>query len=126
MWFDVGIKRYTTMFYHAKRTKTDTDFVFILLEPAVEILEKYNYKLPIMSNQKYNDYLKIIGVMIGYDGLHSHAGRGTAATLFLSKGMPINVVQKVMGHKSIRQTLRYARTLNKDVIGAFDNLEGKL
>ena len=128
MSFDYGncVVREGKMFYHAKRTKTDTDFVFILLEPAVEILEKYNYKLPIMSNQKYNDYLKIIGVMIGYDGLHSHAGRGTAATLFLSKGMPINVVQKVMGHKSIRQTLRYARTLNKDVIGAFDNLEGKL
>lgn len=120
------VERDGKMFYHAKRTKTDTDFVFTLLEPAVEILKKYGYKLPTMSNQKYNDFLKVIGTMIGYDGLHSHAGRGTAATLFLSKGMPINVVQKVMGHKSIRQTSRYARTLNKDVMNEFGKLEGKL
>lgn len=114
------------VFYHSKRTKTHTDFVFTLLPPALEILEKYDYKLPTMSNQKYNDYLKVIGAMIGEERMHSHMGRGTAATLFLSKGMPINVVAKVLGHTTLRQTVRYARTLNKDVIGAFDNLEGKL
>lgn len=114
------------MFYHAKRTKTDTDFVFQLLKPALEILQKYDFKLPKMSNQKYNDYLKVIGEIIGVPKLHTHAGRGTAATLFLSKGMPINIVSKVLGHKNLRQTMRYARTLNKDVQSAFDALEGKM
>lgn len=114
------------VFYHSKRTKTNTDFVFTLLTPALEILKKYNYKLPTMSNQRYNDYLKVIGVMIGIEGMHSHMGRATAATMFLSKGMPINVVAKVLGHTTLRQTVRYARTLNKDVLGAFNNLEGKL
>lgn len=114
------------LFYHAKRTKTDTDFVFQLLSPAVTLLETYGFKLPNISNQKYNDYLKAIGAMVGVDGLHSHMGRATAATLFLSKGMPINVVARVLGHTTLRQTTRYARTLNKDVMGAFDNLEGKL
>lgn len=113
-------------FYHAKRTKTDTDFVFQLLSPAVELLRSYDFKLPHISNQKYNDYLKVVGAMIGVDSLHSHMGRATAATLFLSKGMPINVVAKVLGHTTLRQTTRYARTLNKDVCSAFDNLEGKL
>lgn len=114
------------MFYHSKRTKTDTDFVFVILEPAVQILKKYDYKLPKVSNQKYNDYLKAIGMMIGVDGMHSHMGRATAATLFLSKGMQINVVAKVLGHTSLRQTVRYARTLNKDVMSAFGKLEGKM
>lgn len=113
-------------FYHAKRTKTDTDFVFQLLTPAVNLLISYKFRLPHISNQKYNDYLKAIGHMVGIDGLHSHMGRATAATLFLSKGMPINVVSKVLGHTSLRQTTRYARTLNKDVCSAFDNLEGKM
>ncbi len=114
------------MFYHAKRTKTDTDFVFQLLKPALELLEKYDFKLPKMSNQKYNDYLKVIGQMVGVDRLHTHMGRATAATLFLSKGMPINIVARVLGHTTLRQTTRYARTLNKDVQSAFDALEGKM
>lgn len=114
------------MFYHAKRTKTDTDFVFQLLKPALELLQKYDFCLPKISNQKYNDYLKVIGEIIGVPKLHTHAGRGTAATLFLSKGMPINIVSKVLGHKNLRQTMRYARTLNKDVQSAFDALEGKM
>lgn len=114
------------MFYHAKRTKTDTDFVFQLLSPAVDLLKKYDFCLPKISNQKYNDYLKVIGEIIGVPKLHTHAGRGTAATLFLSKGMPINIVSKVLGHKNLRQTMRYARTLNKDVQSAFDALEGKM
>lgn len=114
------------MFYHAKRTKTDTDFVFQLLKPALELLQKYDFCLPKISNQKYNDYLKVIGEIVGVPKLHTHAGRGTAATLFLSKGMPINIVSKVLGHKNLRQTMRYARTLNKDVQSAFDALEGKM
>ena len=72
------------MFYHSKRTKTDTDFVFQLLDPALEILKKYKYRLPKISNQKYNDYLKVVGMMVGVGRLHSHMGRATAATLFLS------------------------------------------
>lgn len=114
------------LFYHAKRTKTDTDFVFQILGPARELLDKYGHGLPKMSNQKYNDYLKIVGEMVGVRCLHSHMGRATAATLFLSKGMPLNIVAKVLGHTNIRQTQRYARTLNKDVRSAFDDLEGKI
>lgn len=113
-------------FYHAKRTKTDTDFVFQLLTPAVDLLKSYEFKLPHISNQRYNDYLKVIGQMAGIERLHSHMGRATAATLFLSKGMPINIVARVLGHTTLRQTTRYARTLNKDVCSAFDSLEGKI
>lgn len=54
-------------FYHNRRVKTDVDFVLQLLPQAVEILSKYNNKLPQISNQKYNDFLKVIGSMIGVD-----------------------------------------------------------
>ena len=113
-------------FYHDRRTKTDVDFVLQLLAPAVDILAKYNYKLPHISNQKYNDYLKVIGSMLGIEKLHSHMGRATAATMFLSKGMPINVVSKVLGHTNLKQTQRYARTLSRDVRSAFDAIEDKI
>lgn len=54
-------------FYHNHRVKTDVDFVLQLLPQAVEILSKYNNMLPQISNQKYNDFLKVIGSMIGVD-----------------------------------------------------------
>ena len=79
-----------------------------------------------MFSGLFNDYLKAIGQMVGVDRLHTHMGRATAATLFLSKGMPINIVARVLGHTTLRQTTRYARTLNKDVQSAFDALEGKM
>lgn len=113
-------------FYHNRRVKTDVDFVLQLLPLVVEILNKYNNKLPQISNQKYNDFLKVIGSMVGVDNLHSHMGRATAATMFLSNGMPINVVSKVLGHTNLRQTQRYARTLSRDVRSAFDALEDKI
>lgn len=111
------------LFYHSTRTKTSTDFVFQILAPAKKILDVYDGVLPKISLVRYNDYLKAIGMMIGVEGLRSHMGRATAATLFLSKGMPINVVSKVLGHTTLRQTERYARTLNRDVKKSFDDLD---
>ena len=44
-----------------------------------------------------------------------HVFRHTAATLALQRGMPIDQVQKFLGHAKIQTTLRYAKTLNVDV-----------
>lgn len=44
-----------------------------------------------------------------------HIFRHTAASLALQRGMPIDQVQKWLGHASIQTTLRYAKTLNFDV-----------
>ncbi len=114
------------LFYKNNRVKTKEKFFFQLLKPARDILDLYDGRLPKMSLNKYNDYLKPIGLMIGVDGLRSHMGRATAATMFLSKGMPINIVAKVLGHSGIRQTQRYARTLEDDIKKSFDLIDGKI
>ena len=44
-----------------------------------------------------------------------HIFRHTAASLALQRGMPIDQVQKWLGHARIQTTLRYARLLNVDV-----------
>ena len=44
-----------------------------------------------------------------------HIFRHTAASLALQRGMPIDQVQKFLGHARIQTTLRYAKTLNVDV-----------
>ena len=46
----------------SSRSKTDQNFITVLLPEALSILEKYNYSLPRISNQKYNDYLKLVGL----------------------------------------------------------------
>jgi len=45
----------------SNRTKTDEPFIALFLPEAEKIAEKYNYDLPKLSNQKYNDYLKLLG-----------------------------------------------------------------
>lgn len=48
----------------SNRQKTEQGYISVLLPDAIEILEKYDYKLPIISNQKYNDYLKLLQLYI--------------------------------------------------------------
>lgn len=44
-----------------------------------------------------------------------HVFRHTAASIALQRGMPIDQVQKFLGHARIQTTLRYAKTLETDV-----------
>lgn len=49
-------------FITGKRQKTDTSFFVMLLPQAIEILAKYSNVLPVISLQKYNLFLKALGV----------------------------------------------------------------
>jgi site-specific recombinase XerD len=101
----------------SSRTKTDESFVSLLLPEAERIAEKYGYKLPKISNQKYNDYLKLLGTGAGITkSLTSHVARHTFATYLINRDIPIESVSKALGHASIRQTQHYARLLGKKVI----------
>jgi site-specific recombinase XerD len=69
--------------------------------------------LPVLSNQKYNSYLKELADMCHIDkNLTSHTARHTVGTtVTLSNRVPIESVKEMMGHKHIMQTLHYARVL---------------
>ena len=61
---------------YGRRQKTDIQYVVPLLPVAKNILEKYDYQLPIISNQKYNQWLKFLGELSGLNkSLHSHLAR---------------------------------------------------
>jgi len=45
----------------SNRQKTDELFITLFLPEAEKIAKKYNYELPKLTNQKYNDYLKLLG-----------------------------------------------------------------
>lgn len=107
-----------------ERAKTGITYTVLLLPKAIEILEKYDYKLPCCSNVKMNAYLKEIADVCHIPiNLHSHCGRHTAATMFLNAGLSIEVVAKILGHSSTRITQQtYAKMLDKTVINAMATL----
>ena len=109
-----------------ERVKTGVPYVSMLLPPVVEVLKKYDWHVPIMNNQKYNQLLKAIGMVIGIERLHSHMGRHTFGTWMLSQGAKIENVSRMMGHTNITQTQRYAKVLAKDVYDDFEMVAKKL
>lgn len=101
-----------------RRKKTDILSVIPILSIAKNILEKYDYQLPIISNQKYNQYLKVLGDYCGMSRkLHSHLARHSYASLLLNKGVDMKTISKTMGHSSMKTTERiYAEMANNTVV----------
>ena len=108
-----------------ERVKTHEPYFTAVLPALKAILEKYNYKLPKLTQQPYNLRLKILADAVGIDKpLASHWGRRTCGMLMLNKGYPIEIVAKVLGHSDIRTTQKaYAHILNKTVVEAFKKIE---
>jgi integrase len=111
--------------YIGHRKKTNVTFTIPILSPALEILHKYNGKLPIISNVKYNEYLKIVAQSSGIDKpLSTHWARHTGATLLLNEGVPMQIVSKICGHSSTKITEQvYAKLLDETVVDAIQGLD---
>ena len=106
-----------------KRVKTGVPYVSMLLPPVVEMLKRNGWRVPRMNNQRYNQMLKAIGMVIGIERLHSHMGRHTFATWMLSQGAKIENVSRMLGHTDIKMTQRYAEVLAKDVYDDYEKAE---
>lgn len=52
--------------------------------------------------------LRELGRMLGLSKIHPHKFRRTMATRAIDKGMPIEQVQKILGHSQIDTTMQYA------------------
>ena len=105
------------------RKKTGVEFFIVLLPEALAIVRKYDYRLPIISNERYNSYLKELGAICDIDKpMHSHIGRHTAATYLLNRSIPMEIVAKVLGHSTIKQTKHYAKLLDRSVFDEFSKL----
>ena len=115
-----GMKVYT-----GNRRKTAIPFTIPLLPPALDILSKYNYKLPIISNVKYNEYLKIVAQSSGIDKpVSSHWARHTGATLLLNEGISMNIISKICGHSSTKITEQiYAKLLDETIVEAIKDIK---
>ncbi len=123
---DIIIDEKGVMFVSLKMRKTK-DFIQIpLIEDAIEIIKSYDghpdrevlgYLLPRISNQKVNAYLKELTNLAGiHKTITHHVARHTFATQALNKGIPIEVVQKLLGHTDIQTTQIYAKMLTSTIV----------
>lgn len=98
------------------RMKTGNNFYTPILEPAMEVLKKYNFKLPKITNQKMNDYLHIIEERMHLNKpLTYHVARHSFATLMLAHDVPIENVARMLGHHDVRTTQVYAKILKSSI-----------
>lgn len=104
-------------YIHDKRNKTGVYYTAVILSDGVEILKKYDFKLPIISNQKTNVYLKTIRDICGISKpLFTHVARHTYATRCLNRGIRLEVVAKLLGHSTTKLTTHYAKFVQKTII----------
>lgn len=110
-------KKTKQIYIEKRRKKTNEQFTSIILKEGKAILEKYGYELPVLSNQKYNSYLKEIQDICGIDKeLHSHLGRTTYVCYLYNKGTSAEVIAKLVGHSTTKTTLRYYAELDKTTL----------
>ena len=82
-------------------------------EPALFVsLKSPHYRLKINGVEKR---LRNLGQQLGINKVHPHKFRRTLATLAIDKGMPIEQLQQLLGHKRIDTTLQYAMVKQSNV-----------
>lgn len=108
--------------------------VDILFEMALEIVQKYDYKLPNISNKLLNERIKIIAQKAGIKGSEelffdhidkskartitrerhecvcSHTGRNTFVTMLSLRGWHYNEIGRYTGHKKIETIQHYDKS----------------
>lgn len=110
-----------------KRQKTNIMSSIPLLPIPLEILDRYNFKLPVLSNQKTNSYLKEIADLCRINKkLHFHQGRHNFAMLTLNNGIPLTSVSKMLGHTNTKITQRYAKVMQSTLLKDMNSLKEKI
>lgn len=118
------------------RKKTSNQCNIPVFPPAQAIIDKYKNNpycikkgivLPVLTNQKYNAYLKEIADLCGITkNLTTHLARHTfATTVTLNNNVSIESVSKMLGHSSLSMTKIYARLLDKRVSSDTQHLHDK-
>ena len=136
---EIGMSNIVDDTIHIRTQKTKDLLTIPLLPQAKQILEKYDYQLPVLSNQKLNKHLKTLGEKAKIDQLISiqryrgasridrkipknelittHTARRTFITLSLEKGIRPEVVMSITGHKDFKSFSAYIKivdTVKKD------------
>lgn len=123
-------------FIKMKQHKTGEVVNIPLLQPALDIIERYDNKerkitgkvLPRLSNQKLNLYLKEITKLVGIQkNVTHHVARHTFATTILrDNDIPLEIISNLLGHTNIKQTKIYAKNSDRFMEKLADQIEIKI
>lgn len=124
------IQKRTGTFIVTPRVKTREVAHIKLLPQALELLNKFRASkkgsqlIPMISNDKYNAYLKELAARLGITKrVTSHCARHTfATTIAYANGVSIGSIQKMLGHAKRSTTEIYAEMLDKTVEKEMDQL----
>lgn len=93
------------------RKDIENEYIFVSCDSANG--KKGNHARLQISGVEIN--IRKLGRECGFENIHPHRFRRTAATTALRKGMPIEQVQLMLGHEQIDTTMIYAKTDTKSV-----------
>jgi integrase len=130
--------------WYLRQTKTKKVIEIPLIKPALKILRKYGNKLPIITNQKMNEYLKELGENAGltekititkyqgadrkeiekykYELLTTHTARRTFVSLASYNGVNQQVVKAYTGHSTDRMVDKYFKKNNSESKKIIENI----
>nr|WP_262493090.1 tyrosine-type recombinase/integrase [Marinilabilia salmonicolor] len=108
---------------------------------AYEILQKYDFKLPIVVEQYLNREIKKVAKIAGltrkkhltrhkgnkrvntakevHELISSHSARRTGITRLLGEGIPLNIVQMISQHSDIKTLMKYSEPEKETLLSAF-------
>jgi integrase len=131
------IKGKEAVVYVGRQKKTDNKVGFVLNKIASEIIKKYNFRFPKISDQKYNKRIKELAKRAGlteltrkrtqrsneteeedipkYMRISSHTARRSFCTNYYNiMKFPPSLIMLVSGHKSLREFLKYVKDVDID------------
>lgn len=106
-----------TYYINKCRHKTGTPFFAVVLPDGVEVFQRYQGKLPFISNQKYNLFLKALAERAGINkNFHSHLFRHTYCSTLLNRGVSIKTVSRCAGHTTTAMTEHFYAFLRNETV----------
>ncbi|BFI74055.1 site-specific tyrosine recombinase/integron integrase [Sulfurisphaera ohwakuensis] len=123
---DINIER---RYIIVRNTKNGEERIVFFTEETAKLLKSYLRNIEdngILFNMTYHALyrkLKRLGKKLGID-LRPHILRHTFATQAIRKGMPLPVVQKLLGHKDIRTTQIYTHLVTEDLQEIYKKIFG--
>lgn len=132
---NLHIDNVTDNFIRLKQLKTGNNVVIPITSKLKPVLAKYPERLPTISNQKFNGYIKEIAEIAGlteqrtirntkgnkvnetikplYSLISSHCCRRSYATNMFEAGVPPMLIMSATGHKTESSFLKYIRATDE-------------
>ncbi|MBK6794081.1 MAG: phage integrase family protein [Anaerolineales bacterium] len=122
-WGDIDLQKRVL---YVRESKGLQSRVVFLSQPVKEVLEElpqnqdfvFTYRNESLSRRYCQSRLTTLGRQVGFH-VTPHQLRHTCATILLNAGMSVLGVQKLLGHKYVETTLRYARLYDVTVVRDF-------